>query len=50
LEERLQEAFQRGNDIEREIVLNARATGAVSPAAADEVLHDIEVRAARTGP
>jgi Na+/H+ antiporter len=50
LEERLQEAFQRGNDVEREIVLNARATGAVSPAAADEVLHDIEVRAARTGP
>jgi Na+/H+ antiporter len=50
LTEQLQEAFQRGNDVEREIVLNARATGAVSPAAADEVLHDIEVRAARTGP
>lgn len=50
LEERLQQAFRRGNDVEREIVLTARATGQVSPAAADEVLHDIEVRAARTGP
>jgi hypothetical protein len=50
LEERLQQVFQRGNDVEREIVLSARATGAVSPAAADEVLHDVEVHAARTGP
>ena len=50
LGERLQHIFRRGNDVEREIVLTARATGQVSPAAADEVLHDIEVRAARTGP
>jgi CPA1 family monovalent cation:H+ antiporter len=50
LEERLQEVVRRGNDVERDVVLSARATGAVTPAAADEVLHDIEVRAARTGP
>jgi Na+/H+ antiporter len=49
-EQRLQWAFQRGNDIERDLVLTDRAHGTVSPAAADEVLHDIEVRAARTGP
>jgi Na+/H+ antiporter len=50
LEERLQEVARRGYDLERDVVLTARATGAVSSAAADEVLHDIEVRAARTGP
>jgi hypothetical protein len=50
LEERLHEVVCRGNGIERDIVLSARATGTVTPAAADEVLHDIEVGAARTGP
>lgn len=49
-EERLQQTFRRGNDIEREVALTARATGTVTPAAADEVLHDIEVRASRSGP
>lgn len=49
LELRLRQMLRRGNDIEREIVLSARATGTVSPAAADEVLHGIEVRAARSG-
>jgi CPA1 family monovalent cation:H+ antiporter len=50
LEERLESAWRRANDVERELVLDARARGTVTPAAADEVLHDIEVRAARTGP
>jgi len=45
--ERLAQALQRGNNAEREIVLQARATGEVSPAAADEVLSDIETRAVR---
>jgi CPA1 family monovalent cation:H+ antiporter len=44
----LRQALQRGNDVEREVVLRARAEGQVSPAAADEVLNDIEVRAARS--
>ena len=50
LEERLQAVMRRGSDVERDLVLTARAIGAVSPAAADEVLHEIEVRAARTVP
>jgi CPA1 family monovalent cation:H+ antiporter len=49
-ERRLQEVFRRGNAIEREVALTARAEGTVTPASADEVLHDIEVRAVRTGP
>jgi monovalent cation/hydrogen antiporter len=49
LEERLERAWRRGNDVERDVVLTARAEGTVTPAAADEVLHDIEVRAARPG-
>lgn len=50
LEERLQTTVRLGNDVEREIVLAARAAGTVTPAAADEVLHEIEVRAARAEP
>lgn len=50
LEERLQAVLRRGNSVEREIVLTARSTGTVSPAAADEVLQEIEARAARTEP
>lgn len=50
LQERLYAVMQRGNDVERDVVLTARATGSVTPAAADEVLHDIEVRAARSAP
>lgn len=45
--ERLGKALQRGNNAERDLVLQARATGEVSPAAADEVLGDIEARAVR---
>ena len=48
LQERLQQALRRGSDAERELVLAARASGDVSPGAADEVLDDIEARAART--
>lgn len=43
----LEEVLERAADAEREVVLEARSTGAVSPAAADEVLHDVETRAAR---
>jgi monovalent cation/hydrogen antiporter len=50
LEERLERAWRRAIDVERDVVLTARAKGTVTPSAADEVLHDIEVRAARTGP
>jgi len=50
LEERLQAVMQRGNDVERDVVLTARATGAVTPAAADAILNDVEVRAARAVP
>jgi CPA1 family monovalent cation:H+ antiporter len=49
-ERRLQHVFQRGNAIERETALTARTEGTVTPASADEVLHEIEVRAARPGP
>jgi NhaP-type Na+/H+ or K+/H+ antiporter len=49
-QERLQRAVRRGNDVERQVALAARARGTVTPAAADEVLHDIEVRAARLAP
>jgi monovalent cation/hydrogen antiporter len=48
LQQRLREAFQRASDVEREVVLTARAGGEVSPGAADEVLDDIEARASRT--
>lgn len=50
LENQLREVFSRALDVEREVVLRARSAGEVSPASADEVLHDIEIRAARTGP
>lgn len=50
LDARLRQAFQEASDIEREIVLEQRTAGHVSPAAADEVLLDIEARAARSGP
>lgn len=50
LEERLQAVLRRGSTAEREVVLTARSTGTVSPATADEVLHEIEARAARTEP
>jgi hypothetical protein len=48
LRERVQKALERGSAAEREVVLAARAIGEVTPAAADEVLDDIEARAART--
>ena len=48
LQDHLRQAFQRGSDVEREVVLEARAGGDVSPGAADEVLDDIEARATRT--
>jgi monovalent cation/hydrogen antiporter len=45
--DQLEEVLELAADAEREVVLEARSTGAVSPAAADEVLHDVETRAAR---
>jgi hypothetical protein len=50
LEERLCKVSQAACDVERNVVLTERSTGEISPAAADEVLSEIEVRAARTGP
>lgn len=50
MERRVRAAFQRASDVERDLVLHRRSTGAVSPAVADEVLFDVEVRAARSGP
>ena len=50
LQEQLFDVIRRGNDVERDVVLAARAAGDVTPGAADEVLHDIEVRAAQMGP
>lgn len=50
LQQQLARVFQRGSAVERNLVLQARASGEVVPAAADQVLHDIEVRAAATGP
>jgi CPA1 family monovalent cation:H+ antiporter len=47
--DRLREAFQRASAAEREYVLGRRSGGAVSPAAADHVLLEIETRAAQTG-
>ena len=48
--DRFRAALRRGIDAEREVVLRARAAGDVTPAAADEVLDDIETRAARMLP
>ena len=48
MQNRLRSAFRRGTEAEREVVLEARATGQVSPEAADEVLDDIEARASRS--
>ena len=50
LEARLARLWRHASDVERDLVLDARARGTVTPAAADEVLHDIEVRAARADP
>lgn len=47
-EERLREVFGIASTAEREYVLDQRNAGHVSPAAADEVLLDIEARAAQT--
>jgi len=41
------EALRRASEAERDLVLDARRRGQVSPAAADEVLQDIESRAVR---
>jgi len=49
LEDRLREAFLRASAAEREYVLAQRSAGGVSPAAADQVLLEIETRAAQTG-
>lgn len=49
VDERLTRTLATATAAEREVVLTARARGEVSPGAADEVLHEIEVRAARTG-
>jgi CPA1 family monovalent cation:H+ antiporter len=43
----LRELLARATEAEREAVLSARRTGEVSPAAADDVLFDIEARALR---
>lgn len=43
----LAEVLRRASDVEREVVLDARRRGAVSAAAADEVLQDVEARAVR---
>ena len=50
LADRFRDALRRGSDAERDVVLRARAAGEVSPAAADDVLNDIETRAARMLP
>jgi len=42
--------LRHASDVEREVVLRARRSGEVSPAAADEVLDEIEIRAARLAP
>lgn len=49
LEHRLREAFLRASAAEREYVLAQRSAGDVSPAAADQVLLEIETRAAQAG-
>lgn len=43
----LAEVLRRASEAERDLVLEARRLGEVSPAAADEVLEDIETRAVR---
>ena len=45
--EQLHEVLERASATERELVLQARARGEVSPASADEALGDIEARALR---
>ena len=47
--ERLRMLLARASDAEREAVLAARRRGEVTPAAADDVLFDIEARALRYG-
>jgi len=49
LESRLREVFQLASAAERELVLIQRTSGEVSPAAADEVMLEIELRAAQNG-
>ena len=45
--EQLRSVLQQAAAVERSLVLEARRTGQVSPASADEVLRDVEVRALR---
>jgi CPA1 family monovalent cation:H+ antiporter len=47
--ERLRALLARAAEAEREAVLEARRSGRVSPAAADDVLFDVEARALRYG-
>ncbi|MDN5770759.1 MAG: sodium:proton antiporter, partial [Microlunatus sp.] len=47
LEERMRDLLRLSSNVERELVLRARNAGEVTPAAADEVLGEIENRAAR---
>ncbi len=49
-EDQLRGLLRRTSAVERELVLTARNKGEVTPAAADQVLNDIEARAARIGP
>ncbi len=46
---RLRDLLARASEVEREAVMRARRNGEVSPAAADDVLFDIEARALRYG-
>lgn len=45
--EQLERLLERASEVERNVVLDARRTGEVSSATADEVLRDIEARAVR---
>jgi monovalent cation/hydrogen antiporter len=45
----LRSLLARATEAEREAVLEARRSGQVSPAAADDVLFDVEARALRYG-
>ena len=47
--DRLRELLARATEAERDAVLEARRQGEVSPAAADDVLFDVEARALRYG-
>lgn len=47
LDDQLRETLRRANDTEREVVLQARSAGDVAPGVADDVLDEIEARAAR---